>query len=98
MEEFRVHTLEEMSKKFRLLWERVVERIDECCNCIFRNLCGAPCPAEIYAEKKTLYAKSPYCEFYKNLAMHALRVIARGDVENVLKLKNLQKMYEFKRN
>ncbi|WP_202318758.1 peptide-modifying radical SAM enzyme CbpB [Archaeoglobus neptunius] len=102
MDEFRadismLSNLEEILDIFCPIRERIVEKIPECMDCTFRHLCGSPCPAEIYAEHKTMYAKSPYCEFYKEMVRHAFRVIERGDVEHVLKLENLRKIYEIKK-
>lgn len=98
MEEFRANlsALSDWSslfEKFEVVRKRTVEQIEECRNCEFRNLCGAPCPAEIYAESGTMLSKSPYCEFYKKLALKAMDVIARGDVRNVLKLERMKAIY-----
>ncbi|MCS7144066.1 MAG: peptide-modifying radical SAM enzyme CbpB [Archaeoglobaceae archaeon] len=75
---------------------RVVEKIEECKDCVYRNICGSPCPAEVYAEKGSLFNKSPYCEFYKKVIEHAFRVIKRGDVENVVELDKMKKVYEIR--
>lgn len=75
---------------------RTVEKIEECRDCEFRNLCGAPCPAEIYAESGNMFRKSPYCQFYKSLALKAMEVIANDDVESVLRLRKMRKVYEVK--
>ncbi|MCS7130587.1 MAG: peptide-modifying radical SAM enzyme CbpB [Archaeoglobaceae archaeon] len=73
---------------------RFVEKIEECKDCVYRNICGSPCPAEVYAEKGSLFSKSPYCEFYKKVIEHAFRVIRRGDLENVVELGRMKKVYE----
>ncbi|MEM0203513.1 MAG: peptide-modifying radical SAM enzyme CbpB [Archaeoglobaceae archaeon] len=75
---------------------RTVERIEECKDCVYRNICGSPCPAEVYAEKGSLFSKSPYCEFYRRIIEHAFRVIRRGDVESVVELGKMKKVYELK--
>lgn len=75
---------------------RVVEKIKECDSCLFRNICGAPCPAEAYSLTKSLYEISPYCEFYKELIKYAFKLIAEDKVKYILReeaLKNLE--YEY---
>ncbi|MEM2059569.1 MAG: peptide-modifying radical SAM enzyme CbpB, partial [Archaeoglobaceae archaeon] len=86
----------ELSKSLGAIRVRTVERIEECRDCIYRNVCGSPCPAEVYAEKGTLFSKSPYCEFYKAVIEHAFRVIRRGDVESVVELGRMKKVYEIR--
>ncbi len=80
-------------EKFKCVRERVVERIPECRECAFRNICGSPCPAEVYSEFGTFFAKSPSCEYYKRLIEHAFRVVVRGDYRYVLKMENLKRVY-----
>ncbi|MDW7990202.1 MAG: peptide-modifying radical SAM enzyme CbpB [Archaeoglobaceae archaeon] len=75
---------------------RVAEKIDECKECVYRNICGSPCPAEVYAEKGSIFSKSPYCEFYKKLIEQAFRVLRRGDLESVVELGRMKKVYEVK--
>jgi len=74
---------------------RIVENIEECRTCPFRNICGSPCPAEVYSEFGTFFVKSPSCEYYKEVIEHAFRVVVRGDYKYVLKIKNLKKKYAF---
>ncbi len=99
MEEFRadlsaLSNWEELMGRFEVVRRRTVELIDECRECEFRNLCGAPCPAEIYAESGSMFEKSPYCEFYEKLALKAMEVIAKGEVSSVLRLERMRKVYE----
>ncbi|MEM4577009.1 MAG: peptide-modifying radical SAM enzyme CbpB [Candidatus Nezhaarchaeales archaeon] len=101
MEEFRsplhvVNNPERLRESFRIVRERIVERIEECKDCVYRNICGSPCPAEVYAEKGSLFSKSPNCEFYKILIEHAFRVIKRGNLESVVNLEKMKKVYEIK--
>lgn len=97
LEEFRLDFSSlknwEILDSFTGVRQRTVEKIGECRDCEFRNLCGAPCPAEVYAEKGSLLEKSPYCEFYKALAKKAIEVIVREEVEKVLRLKKLRRVY-----
>ena len=91
MEEFRSHLDDALSlRTFEDVTGRKVEDIEECRDCVFRHLCGAPCPAEVYAEKGRLNEKSPYCEFYKEVIIHAFRTIREGRERLVLKLENLR--------
>jgi uncharacterized protein len=66
------------SDPFKQVRLRVVEEIDECRQCLYRNICGAPCPAEVYALSGDLNRISPYCEFYKEMINYAFRLIAEG--------------------
>ena len=81
------------SNNFLKVTKRTVDDIPECQACTFRNMCGSPCPAEMYSADPKMLQKSYYCEFYKQLAMHALKVIARGDVEYVVKKPALTELY-----
>ncbi len=90
-------SLEEINSKnpFPEMIGRVVEKIRDCSDCWARHLCGSPCPAEIYAETGSMFNKSYYCEFYKALAEHAARVIARDDEKYVVRLERLREVYSF---
>ena len=81
------------SSNFLKVTKRTVDDIPECQTCTFRNMCGSPCPAEMYSADPKMLQKSYYCEFYKQIAMHAFRVIARGDVEFVVKKSALTELY-----
>ena len=81
------------SKNFLKVTKRTVDDIPECKNCTFRNMCGSPCPAEMYNADPKMLQKSFYCEFYKQVALHAFGVIARGDVEFVVKKSALTELY-----
>lgn len=63
---------------------RVVENITECSKCLYRNICGAPCPAEVYALSGDLNSAPPYCEFYKDTINYAFRLIAEGKTDQLL--------------
>lgn len=90
MAEFRSHLDNALGlKAFEDVTGRKVEDIEECRDCAFRHLCGAPCPAEVYAEKGRLNEKSPYCEFYREVILHAFRTIREGREKLVLRLENL---------
>ncbi len=95
LKEFRVDLkeLDNIPNHFKDVKSRVVEKIQDCSTCPYRNLCGAPCPAEVFSEYGTMLEKSPYCEFYKSLSEYAFRVIARGDDRYVLKLEKLKPEY-----
>ena len=75
---------------------RTVERIDECAQCVLRNICGAPCPAELHS-RGTMYQKSIFCDFYKQVIQYAFKMIAQDKVKYLLRdepLKDLK--YEYK--
>lgn len=84
------------SENFLKVTQRIVERIPECRSCLFRNMCGAPCPAEIYSTNGSMLSKSYYCEFYKKIAVHAFKVIDRDDVGHVIRKSALKEMYNLK--
>jgi len=73
------------SEPFRKVRARVVEHIEHCSTCAFRNICGAPCPAEVYAVEGDMMHKSPYCEFFEHIIRHAFVLIARGDAKYVIR-------------
>lgn len=94
-------TIEEAmdSRTFREVRSRIVEKVDECKSCIFRNICGTPCPAEAYS-MGNMYSPSPYCEFYKEIIRYAFKLIAEDKVEYLLGkmgLKNLEYEYRLAR-
>lgn len=69
------------SESFKKIRRRAVEKIAECDVCLYRNICGAPCPAEIYSLSNDLNMKSPYCEFYKEIIKYAFRLITEDKIE-----------------
>jgi uncharacterized protein len=81
------------SKNFLKVTKRTVDDIAECQTCVFRNMCGSPCPAEMVSADPKMLQKSYYCQFYKKVAMHAFKVIARNDVEYVVKKAALKELY-----
>lgn len=89
-----LNDMQKLTSSFETVRRRRVEIIEECKECYYRNICGSPCPAEVYAEKGDIMQKSPFCDFYKIVIEHAFKVIRRGDLGYVLKLENLRKVYE----
>ena len=73
------------SEAFKKVRQRMVEHIPECDVCIYRNICGAPCPAELYSQSRDMNKISPYCEFYKNIIEYAFKLIAGGNIEHVFR-------------
>lgn len=87
------------SSVFKKVRARIVEKIDECGNCIYRNICGAPCPAEIFSLNKDMYKISPYCDFFKELIRYAFKLVVTDKVKYLFHrdaVKNLK--YEYKLN
>jgi uncharacterized protein len=72
------------TEAFRRVTSRVVEDIEPCNRCVVRHFCGAPCPAEVYAQTGRFKAPSPYCEFYVAQARYAFKVIAAGALDTYL--------------
>jgi len=65
------------SRPFKRIRARIVEKIAKCRECPLRNICGAPCPAELHS-LGDMYQPSIFCEFYKAIIKHALKIIAEG--------------------
>ncbi|MCG2714076.1 MAG: peptide-modifying radical SAM enzyme CbpB [Candidatus Omnitrophica bacterium] len=79
---------------------RTVEKIDECSQCVLRNICGAPCPAELHS-RGTMYQKSIFCDFYKQVIQYAFKMIAQGKLKYLLRdepLKDLKYEYKLENN
>ncbi len=84
------------SKPFQAIRSRSVEKIKECDVCELRNICGAPCPAELHAHG-TMYQKALFCDFYKEVICHAFKIIADDKVKLVLRDEPLKELaYEYK--
>lgn len=81
------------SENFQKVTKRSVDDIAECQECTFRNMCGSPCPAEMVDADPKMLLKSFYCEFYKQIALHAFKVIARNDVGFVVKKDVFRELY-----
>ncbi|MDP8297613.1 MAG: peptide-modifying radical SAM enzyme CbpB [Candidatus Orphnella occulta] len=84
------------SEAFEKIRGRYVEKIPECDVCLLRNICGAPCPAEMVS-MGNLYKKSVFCEFYKEIIRYAFKLISEGKEKYLLRpnaLKNLK--YEYR--
>ncbi len=97
LKEFKVDfsKIKSLENEFFNVRSRIVEKIEECRGCPYRNFCGSPCPAEVYAEYGNLLRKSPYCEFYKEIIKHAFKVLARGDANKVVKLEKMKQKYSY---
>lgn len=86
------------SKPFKIIRARLVENIEECNVCELRNICGAPCPAELHAYGN-MNQKAMFCEFYKEVIKYAFEIIAKDHVRFVLRdepLRDLNYKYELK--
>jgi uncharacterized protein len=73
------------SASFNEVRSRVAESITGCSECLYKNICGAPCPAEVYAINGTMNHGSEYCDFYKELIDYAFELIARDEVKNLMR-------------
>ncbi len=83
------------SPAFVIVRSRKVEKINECAQCVLRNICGAPCPAELHS-RGNMYQKSIFCDFYKQVIQFAFKMIAQDKVKYLLRdepLKDLK--YEY---
>ncbi len=95
LKEFRVKDFDSAVKTFENVRNRTVEKIEECRDCPLRNICGSPCPAEVYSEYGTFFKKSPSCDYYKRVIEHAFKVLVRGDYKYVLKMENLKEKFSW---
>ncbi|MBU7042526.1 MAG: radical SAM protein [Theionarchaea archaeon] len=82
------NTLEEIfeSSPCTYLRSRSVNKIPECVNCPYKYICGANCPAAVYHLEKTLFKKSPYCQFKKELIDYIFYKIADTGLEGAMQL------------
>jgi len=84
------------SKPFKEIRSRMVENIEECDMCDFRHICGSPCPAEMYA-RGNINKKAVFCDFYKEIIVHAFKMIAEDNVKYLLRDDSLAHMaYEYR--
>ena len=84
------------SASFKKIRDRFVEKIEECKSCTLRNICGAPCPAELYA-LGNMYEKAVFCEFYKKIINHAFKLITTGEEKYCFRKEGLDNLeYEYK--
>lgn len=81
-----------VSNPFKKIRARIVEGIDECSVCDFRNICGAPCPAELYSLRHNMYQPSVFCEFYKEIIRYAFKLIAEDKVGYLLRNESLKSL------
>lgn len=72
------------SKPFKKIRSRIVEKISKCNTCEFRNICGAPCPAELHSFGN-MYQVSIFCEFYKEIIKYAFKLIADNKLKYILR-------------
>ena len=83
------------SRPFARIRARVVEKIAECRDCSYRNICGAPCPAELHSSGN-MYDKSIFCEFYKRIIDYAFKIIAEGREKHCFRKESLGSLeYEY---
>jgi uncharacterized protein len=73
------------SKPFEEVRARTVENITACASCLYRHICGAPCPGEIHETDGTMAAPSPYCQFYQKIIDYAFELIADDKVKYLLR-------------
>ncbi|MBI4825585.1 MAG: peptide-modifying radical SAM enzyme CbpB [Nitrospirae bacterium] len=83
------------SKPFKEIRSRMVENIEECDVCDFRHICGSPCPAEMYS-RGNINKKAVFCDFYKEIIVHAFKMIAEDNVKYLLRTDSMDQMaYEY---
>ncbi len=79
------------SMPFKKIRARFVEKIGECDVCAYRNICGAPCPAELEA-RGGMFQKAVFCEFYKAVIEYAFKLIAQGKEKYCLRKDSLEQL------
>lgn len=87
------------SQQFKQIRSRFVEKIPECGTCLVRNICGAPCPAELHS-LGNMYKKAVFCEFYKEIIAYTFKLIAEEKEKYCFRengLENLVYEYSLKR-
>lgn len=84
------------SKGFKQVRSRYVEKIEECSDCILRNICGAPCPAELHS-LGNMYQAAIFCEFYKQIIKYGFKLIAEGKEKYCFRESSLNNLeYQYK--
>lgn len=69
------------SKTAYVLRNRSVNLISKCNVCVFKNICGANCPAPVYYKTRDLLNPSIYCDFNYALIKHILNIIVSNGLE-----------------
>lgn len=69
---------------FQKVTGRKVETIPECADCEIRHFCGSPCPAEAHSANGGMDQRGSFCEFYKEQARYAFRLISENRAEDFL--------------
>ncbi len=64
------------SAPFKQVTGRKVEDIAACAACPVRHFCGSPCPAEAHEMNGGMGEIGAYCDFYREQARYAFRLIA----------------------
>jgi uncharacterized protein len=72
------------SGAFQKVTGRKVEDIPECADCEIRHFCGSPCPAEAHSVNGGMHRRGSFCEFYKEQARYAFRLISENRAEDFL--------------
>lgn len=72
------------SPAFRKVTGRKVEDIAACAACPIRHFCGSPCPAEAHEMNGGMDRVGAYCDFYREQARYAFRLIADGRADDFL--------------
>ena len=84
------------SAPFKKIRGRIVEKIDKCRTCVVRNICGAPCPAELHS-LGDMHAPSVFCEFYKEIIGYAFKLISENREKDCLRQEGLNDLeYEYR--
>ncbi len=84
------------SEQFKRVRARKVENIEECDVCNYRNICGAPCAAEVYSLSKDENKMSPYCDFYKEMIPYAFKLIEQEKMQYLFRKDALRDVkYEY---
>ena len=81
------------SPQLTMVRSRWAEDIPVCTSCAIRNICGAPCPGEVYSEKGSIMEKSPYCEFYEAIIRYAFQLIGQGELPNLVRTDGYEYRY-----
>ncbi|NCO68158.1 MAG: peptide-modifying radical SAM enzyme CbpB [Nitrospirae bacterium CG_4_10_14_0_8_um_filter_41_23] len=77
------------SEPFKKIRSRIIENISECKVCDFRNICGSPCPAELYS-LGNMNQPSVFCKFYEEIIKYAFKLIAEDKVKYLFRKKSLE--------
>lgn len=60
---------------FKQFEDRDTINVAECSECVLQGICLGGCPANSYLISKSIFAKDPFCDYWKGVIVHILKRI-----------------------